>query len=44
MARLADRVLVLDDGRIVEAGPHDQLIASGGAYAHLFAAQAQWYR
>jgi ATP-binding cassette subfamily B protein len=44
MARLADRVLVLRDGRIVEDGPHDALLASRGPYAQMFAAQAQWYR
>ena len=43
-ARLADRVLVLREGRIVEDGHHIALVASGGEYAKLFAAQAQWYR
>jgi ATP-binding cassette subfamily B protein len=43
-ARLADRILVLRDGRIVEDGHHDTLIAAGGEYAKLFAAQARWYR
>lgn len=43
MARLADRVLVLDDGRLVEDGTHDQLIAKGAVYAALFDAQARWY-
>jgi ABC-type multidrug transport system fused ATPase/permease subunit len=42
--RLADRVIVLRGGQIVEEGRHDDLIARGGAYAALFAAQAQWYR
>lgn len=44
MARLADRVVVLQDGAIVEEGRHDDLAAAGGAYARMFAAQAQWYR
>jgi ATP-binding cassette subfamily B protein len=44
MARLADRVLVLRDGQIVEDGPHDTLVARCGPYAAMFAAQAQWYR
>jgi ATP-binding cassette subfamily B protein len=44
MARLADRVLVLQGGRLVEDGPHDLLAAAGGLYARLFAAQAKWYR
>lgn len=43
-ARLADRVIVLRDGAVVEDGPHDALIRHGGEYARLFAAQAQWYR
>ena len=43
-ARLADRILVLRDGEIVEQGTHDELIALGGEYKALFDAQAQWYR
>jgi ATP-binding cassette, subfamily B, bacterial len=43
-ARVADRVIVLQEGVIVEEGHHDTLIAQGGVYAALFAAQAQWYR
>ncbi|WP_313096245.1 ABC transporter ATP-binding protein [Corynebacterium variabile] len=37
-ARLADRILVMDAGRIVEDGPHDSLVAAGGRYATLWAA------
>jgi ATP-binding cassette subfamily B protein len=44
IARLADRVLVLQDGRVVETGSHAELVAADGVYARLFAAQAQWYR
>lgn len=43
-ARLADRVIVLRDGEIVEQGHHDDLVARGGLYGALFAAHAQWYR
>jgi ATP-binding cassette, subfamily B, bacterial len=35
-ARVADRVVVLDDGHIVEQGPHAELLARGGAYAALW--------
>lgn len=43
-ARMADVVLVMKDGRMVEQGPHDELLAAGGYYAELFEKQAQWYR
>lgn len=43
-ARLADRVVFLRDGRIVEEGSHDELLQAGGAYAELFEMQAEWYR
>lgn len=35
----ADQILVLDDGRIVERGTHDQLLAAGGAYRRLYEMQ-----
>ncbi|MDT0308391.1 ABC transporter ATP-binding protein [Streptomyces sp. DSM 44917] len=37
-ARSADRIVVLEDGRVVESGSHDQLCAAGGVYAGLWAA------
>ena len=39
--READLILVLDDGRIVERGRHDELIEAGGAYADLYRTQFQ---
>jgi ABC-type multidrug transport system fused ATPase/permease subunit len=39
--RSADRIAVLDDGRLVELGDHDALLARGGTYARLHALQNQ---
>lgn len=40
-AKLADHILVLDDGRIAEKGSHEQLIAQGGVYKALYDKQLQ---
>ena len=37
----ADRILVIEDGRVVESGRHDALIQRGGAYASLMGSQAE---
>lgn len=39
--RHADSIVVLEQGRIVEQGPHDQLASSAGMYAHLLSLQSQ---
>jgi ATP-binding cassette subfamily B protein len=42
--RMADRILVLENGRVAESGAHEDLVASGGRYAELFELQASGYR
>jgi ATP-binding cassette subfamily B protein len=42
--RMADRIVVLSGGRVVEAGTHDALAAGNGLYAELFEMQAAGYR
>jgi ATP-binding cassette, subfamily B, bacterial len=40
-ARIADRIAVIDDGRVTEIGTHEELMASNGQYAQLFRMQAR---
>ncbi|MES2648562.1 MAG: ABC transporter ATP-binding protein [Bacteroidota bacterium] len=42
--RMADRILVLDKGKLIESGNHEALIAQNGRYAELFHLQAAGYR
>jgi ATP-binding cassette subfamily B protein len=42
--RMADRILVLTGGELVEDGTHEELVARGGLYAELFGLQAAGYR
>jgi ATP-binding cassette subfamily B protein len=42
--RMADRILVLENGGILEGGTHEELLATGGRYSELFELQAAGYR
>jgi ATP-binding cassette subfamily B protein len=42
--KMADRILVLENGQIAEQGHHDQLLLNGGRYAEMFELQAASYR
>lgn len=42
--RMADRIAVIENGRITELGTHQELLALGGTYARLFNLQAEGYR
>ncbi|HEU0050988.1 MAG TPA: ABC transporter ATP-binding protein [Patescibacteria group bacterium] len=44
LRRGAERIIVIDDGRIIEDGTHEELMAKGGRYAELFALQAKSYQ
>jgi ATP-binding cassette, subfamily B, bacterial len=42
--RMADRIIVLHEGLVIEDGTHSELVARGGLYAELFSLQAEGYR
>jgi ATP-binding cassette subfamily B protein len=42
--RMADRIVVIQEGRIAEIGSHHDLLNQGGIYGHLFSLQAEGYR
>ena len=42
--KYADRIVVMESGRIVEEGTHESLITRGGKYYEMYTAQAKWYQ
>ena len=42
--KLADKILVIDEGRIAECGSHKELMAAGGQYKEMFESQRSWYQ
>jgi len=42
--KLADEILVIDDGKIIERGSHEKLIENEGQYAQMFESQRGWYQ
>ncbi len=42
--RMADSILVLEEGQLVEHGTHEQLVSTNGLYAEIFTTQASQYR
>jgi ATP-binding cassette subfamily B protein len=43
VTKLADRILVFENGRVIEDGSHEQLMGAEGKYARLFHGQSDWY-
>lgn len=43
-ARLADEIIVIDQGKVAERGSHDRLLSQNGIYASMFEAQRSWYQ
>lgn len=42
-ARLADRIFVMDQGKLAEVGTHEELMEKHGIYSEFFQSQAEWY-
>ena len=42
-ARMADRILVLNNGKLAEEGNHEELMKKKGLYAEFYQEQAKWY-
>lgn len=43
ICRAVDRVLVMGDGKVIEDGNHEELLARGGAYTKMWGSSAKWY-
>lgn len=43
-ARLADRIVMMENGRVAESGTHDELLATNGIYARIFKEQRKLYQ
>ena len=43
-AKMADRILVFREGRLVEEGSHNALLEKGGYYSEMWSAQSSWYK
>lgn len=43
-ARLAERIIVIEGGEVIETGSHDELMQSGGLYSVMYEEQSEWYR
>lgn len=42
--RFCDRIILLEQGQIIEEGTHEELLRKGGEYAKMFAVQAHYYK
>ena len=42
--RFCDRIILLEDGRIIESGTHDELMGLNGKYAYMFDVQSKYYQ
>ncbi|MCL2097054.1 MAG: ABC transporter ATP-binding protein/permease [Oscillospiraceae bacterium] len=42
-AKLADKIIVLDGGKVIQSGSHGELMEQKGLYSEMFAAQSAWY-
>lgn len=43
-ARLAERIIVIEGGEVIETGSHDELMQSEGLYSVMYEEQSEWYR